>query len=249
MLTIARSQADIERAILAPDLDYELARAQKYRYVRDPRSGLVRQVPTIKGGGSGLSGSFTELLYSNPTAGTAKASFTTEFQINDTTGMGAIPAIPPYFFWPGKARGKALRICARGVASVTATPTWIWTFRLNPVATPAVPPTGPIVGINSAATALSGVTAQLWQAELDVQFRIDGAPGNNSTLVGLGLVNAPGLFTPAATSSLFGGSASPGTVATFDYSVMNTLTVGSTCSANSASNSIQLLQLLVFDLN
>jgi hypothetical protein len=164
--------------------------------------------------------------------------------------MGPIAALPAYFFQPiGQARGKAIRIIARGVAGVTGTPTWIWTFRLNPTLAPANPPTGATIGINAAATALSGVSAQLWQAELDVQMSIEGAAGANSTLRGLGLVIAPGLFTPAASSSLFGGGASPGTVATYDQSVINTLTVGATSSANSASNTITLLQLLIVGWN
>ena len=249
VLLAPRTEQEIEHSLTHFDLDRELWEANRRNFVLDRRSGLVLPYRPVRGGGSGLSGSFAECLYSNPLAVTAKASFTTEFMINDTTGMGAAPVLPAFFFWPGKARGKHVRIVARGIASVTGTPTWVWTFRLNPVVTPAVPPTGPNVGSDSAATALSGVTNQLWEAELDVQFRLEGAPGNNSTLVGLGLVSAPGLFTPAATSSLFGGSASPGTVATFDYSLLNTLTVGSTCSASSASNSIQLLQLFVYDMN
>lgn len=243
-----RTEREIERAITHFDLDYEADRVRRHRWEYDRRSGCVLPVAAVQGG-SFVTGTGTEVLYSNPLAGTAKATFTTEFMINDTTAMGPAPVLPAWFFMPSGSRGKALRIVARGIASVTATPTWIWTFRLNPVVTPAVPPTGPNIGSNAAATALSGVTNQLWEAELDVQLTLEAAAGSNSTLRGLGMVLAPGLFTPAASSSIFGSGATPGTVATFDMSLLNTLTVGATCSASSGSNSIQLLQLLVFGLN
>lgn len=244
----ARSLAEIERAISHPDLDQEIDRVSRQTFVRDPDSGLVLPIGVVKGA-SFLTGTGTELIYSNPTAGTAKASFTTEFMINDTAGMGPAPVLPAWFFLPSRSRSQSIRIVARGIASVTGTPTWQWTFRLNPTVTPAVPPTGANVGSNSAATSLTGVSNQLWECELDVQLTIEGAAGANSTVRGLGMISAPGLFTPGAASSLFGGGASPGTVATVDISVLNTLTVGSTCGTSNASNSIQLLQLLVFGLN
>ncbi len=243
-----RRFSDIERDITHLDLDREMWRAGRHRFVLEPETGQVVPVKTISGG-SFLTGTGTELIYSNPVAGTAKTTFTTEFMINDTTAMGPAPVIPAWFFMPAGQKAKALRIVARGIASVTGTPTWIWTFRFNPTVTPAVPPTGPNVGSNAAATALTGVTNQLWECELDVQLTIEGAAGSNSTLRGLGMITAPGLFASASTLAIFGSGATPGTVATFDMSLLNTLTVGSTCSASSGSNSIQLLQLLVFGLN
>ena len=243
------TQRELERSITHFDLDREIWEAKRKRFVFDRDTGLVVPVKPISGGlGAYFTGTGPE-IYSNPLVGTAKTTFTTEFMINDTTGMGPAPVLPAFYFLPSGGRGKALRIIARGIASVTGTPTWIWTFRLNPVVTPAVPPTGPNVGSNAAATALSGVTNQLWSCELDVQMTLEGAGGNNSTMRGLGMVTAPGLFTPAASCSIFGGGATPGTVATFDFSLLNTLTVGATCSASSASNSIQLLQLLVLGWN
>lgn len=247
-LVIARTQKDIERSITHFDQEYEMAMAERSRMVIDPRTGMVVPVHSIQGG-SFLTGTGVELIYSNPIAGAAKASFTTEFMINDTPTMGPAPVLPAFFFMPSRGRSQAIKIVARGVAGVTGTPTWIWTFRLNAVVTPAVPPTGPNVGSNSAATALTGVTAQFWEAELDVQMTLEGAAGGNSTLRGLGRIFAPGLFAPAASSALFGSGASPGTVATFDASLLSTLSVGSTCSASSASNTIQLLQLFVYGLN
>lgn len=248
-----RDVAELERSITHFDLDREMWLAARKRFVQDGRR--VRAITPISGGGpTNVSGTVTELIYSNPTVGTAKNTFTTEFQINDTAGMGPIASLPAYFFYPGSSRGKALRVVARGILSTTGTPTWRWTFRLNPVVTPANPPTGPIIADQTGAMTMvaSAVSNKLWEAEFDVQMATEGAAGNNSTLRGLGFINFPGAQVAVANLdifTLFGGSASPGTVATFDHSLLNTLTVGSTCGTSSSSNSIQLLQLLMFGLN
>lgn len=259
----------LERSITHFDLDRELWEQQHKIFIVDPSNSrkviAVKAAPKARSwaGGSpsardrcrrymNITGTAQETLYSNALVGTAKASFTTEFAINDTAGMGAQPVIQPGFWntqGPGSPRGRGIRVISRGVAGVTGTPTWLWTYRLNAVVTPANPPTGPIVaGQPGAVTALNGVSAQFWEACFDLQLTLDGAPGGNSTFRGLGIVNAPGLFTPTANSALFGGAASPGTIATVDISLLNTLTVGITSSSSSASNTIQLLQLLIISL-
>jgi hypothetical protein len=199
-----------------------------------------------------LTGTYTELIYSNPLVFTAKNTFTAEFQINDQgANTGPPPAIPAWFFLPGQARGKTLRIVARGLQLGTAStpPTWTLTLRLNPVVTPANPPTGPIIGISNALTGTTTTNA-LWEAELDVQLTLEGAPGNNSTLRGLGSWWSPQGFATPGGAFLSGGSVnSVGTVATFDLSLLNTLTVGMTCGTSLAANQMQLLQLLVLGMN
>jgi hypothetical protein len=240
----------IERAVTHLDLDYEMWRASRSQIIL--RNGRVLRVPTPRPGpGSGLTGTWQEAIYSNPLAFTAKNTFTTEFAINDTAGGGPLMTLPAEFWTPGNMRGKALRIVARGIQLGTAStpPTWLWTFRLNPTLTPAAPPTGPIIGGGIAAITGTTTANTLWEAEFDVQLTVEGAAGNNSTLRGLGTVfSARGLVSPF-TMDLFGGAVSPGTVATFDWSVANTLTVGITCGTSLAANQMQLLQLLVFGLN
>ena len=251
MLQLGRTEQDIERAVTHRDLDWEMARAARHRWQRDPRTGLISAASQHDGPGSFLTGTSAELLYSNPTVGTAKNTFTTEFAINDTAGMGPMATLPAWFFMPSRSRGQAIRIVARGVQLGTAStpPTWLWTFRLNPVVTPAVPPTGSIVAGGAAATTGTTTTNSLWEAEFDVQLALEGAAGGNSTLRGLGLVSSPrGLVSPFG-QDLFGGAASPGTVATFDMSLLATLTVGITCGTSLAANQMQLLDLLVFGLN
>ena len=243
-----QTEWDIEHSITHPDLDWEIRKAARDRFVWD--EGHVRRIRRIAGG-SGLTNTWTELLYSSPTAGTAKNTFTTEFQVNDTAGMGPVCMLPAWFFLPSRARGQALRVVARGVQLGTGAtpPTWLWTFRLNPVVTPAAPPTGPIIAGGVAAITGTTTTNTLWEAEFDVQLILEGAAGNNSTLRGLGQVTSTrGLVSPFG-MDLFGGAASPGTVATFDMSLLASLTVGITCGTSLVANQMQLLQLLVMGLN
>lgn len=256
-LTIAKSMRDIEqvgfmeRNAERRDLDYELERASWYRYARDPRTGLVHRVPRIAGGsGMGL-GTYAEMIYSNPTVGTAKNTFTTEFQINDTAGMGPAPVIPAYYFAPQVGLNKVLRIVADVIQLGTAStpPTWQVIHRLNPVVTPAVPPTGPNIGGMTAGVTGTTTASTLWRSELDVQLTLLGAAGNNSTLRGTGMVWSPTGFVSPFSAVLLGSGASPGTVATYDFSLLSTLTYGVVCGTSLAANQVQLVALMILGLN
>lgn len=190
-----------------------------------------------------VTGTSTELIYVNTASGTAKNTFTTEVQINDTAGMGTQAELPPFFFAPPYGVGKALRIRACGILSSTATPTYTFTLRLGAAASV----TAAIILGSAALVTGATVTNQLWEFEGDVVMRAIGT-GANSTVQGLGTLTSGGLASPF-TYPLFGGAASPGTVATVDTSITNFLNFNVACSASSASNSIQLLQLEVFGLN
>jgi hypothetical protein len=191
-----------------------------------------------------VTGTGVELLYASLAQGTAKASFTTEVQINDTTGMGAQVSIPPFFFGQNPyGAGKTIRIVARGILSSTATPTYTFTCRLGAAAS-----TSAAIILGSAAlTTGSGVTNQIWKFEGDFTMRTIAAAGANSTGQGVGELYCPGLA--ATINPLYGGAASPGTVATVDTSIVNYINFNVACSASSASNTITLQQLLVFGLN
>lgn len=256
-LVIARSMREIddpdlmERRALLPDLDYELDRARWYSYARDPRSGLVHRVPRI-GGGSGMGlGTYAEMIYSNPAAGTAKNTFTTEFMVNDTTAMGPAPVIPAFYFAPQAGLNKVVRVIGSVIQLGTAStpPTWQVIHRLNPVVTPAVPPSGPNIGGMTAGVTGTTTASTLWRSELDVQLTLLGAAGNNSTLRGTGMVWSPTGFVSPFMAALLGSGASPGTVATFDYSLLNTLTYGVVCGTSLAANQVQLISLMVIGLN
>lgn len=191
-----------------------------------------------------LTGTNTELIYASTSAGTAKNTFTSEVQINDTTGMGVQPHLPADFWLPNNtSKGRGIRIVARGILSSTATPTYTFTVRLG-----AAGNTSSAIILGSAAlTTGSTVTNQIFEFEGDVILTTLGAAGTNSTVQGTGLLTCPGLATSIA--SLYGGAASPGTVATVDTSITNYINFNVACSASSASNTITLQQLLVFGLN
>lgn len=197
-------------------------------------------------GGSNVTGTLAELIYVNTASGTAKASFTSEFTINDTAGMGPYAELPPYFWKDGPyGTGKTIRIVARGIVASTGTPTYLFSLRLGAAAS-----TSAAIILGSAAiTTGSGVSAQLWEFQGDVVMRTMGAAGANSTVQGLGSIISGGGFAAPYHYALFGGAASPGTVATVDTSITNYLSFNVTCSASSSSNTITLLQLMVLGLN
>jgi hypothetical protein len=187
-----------------------------------------------------VTGTVTELLYASTSPGTAKNTFTTEALINDTAGMGVQAHLPVDFLSvPGRS---GIRILARGILSSTATPTYTPTIRLGASGT-----SGPIVLGGAALTTGSGVSNQFFEIEGDVILKTLGAAGANSTVVGTGRIISPGLATTIAV--LYGGAATPGTVATVDTSIVNYINVDVACSASSASNTITLQQLLVWGLS
>jgi hypothetical protein len=191
-----------------------------------------------------LTGTNQELIYANIASGTAKASFTTEANLNDTAGMGERPSLPPSFWAPPYGVGKGLRIKASGIVSSTATPTYTLTIRLG--TNGAI--TGPIILGTVAMTTASGISNQLWTLEGDIIMRTIGTAGANSTVQGIGWCESGGFASPFVFAA-FGGAAQPGTVATVDASITNYINVSVACSASSASNTITLLQLLVWGLN
>lgn len=187
-----------------------------------------------------------ELIYASVAAGTAKNTFTTEVQINDTAGMGVQAHLPADFWLPNRAQsvGRGIRIVARGILSSTATPTYTFTCRGGAAGNIT---TGILLG-SAALTTGSGVTNQAWEFEGDFILEAIGAAGTNSTGRGTGQIQCGGLASPF-NFPCWGGGASPGTVATIDTTIVNYINFNVACSASSASNTITLQQLLVYGLN
>lgn len=233
----------IERAIESPDLDYELWRSSRRRFVSDSQG--VHVVHRDPHRGSFITGTGTELIYSNQNVGTAKNTFTTEAVINDVAGMGPQAVLPAYFFQPSGSIARTLKVIARGIYSTTSAPTWQVFTRLGGAASTA----GANVG-STAATALGSTqTNLLWEYESEVQMVTPGGTGANSTMRGLGVFTAALTASTSVALGIFGGGASPGTVATVDISIVNYINFTAACGTSSASNSIQLLQLLIYGLN
>ncbi len=189
---------------------------------------------------SNQSGVYMDLLYASQTAGAAKGTFTSEFKINDTATMGPTAVLLPEFWMPVSGIGRGIHIVARGILSSTGTPTYTFTCRLG-----AEGSTSAAIALGSAAlTTGSGVTNQIWQFEGDFILKAFGAAGANSTGVGTGVFTSSG--TANKVDPLYGGGATPGTVATLDHSILNYVNLNVTCSASSASNTVTLQQLLVY---
>lgn len=239
----------LERALSEPlDLDREVWRAARKRYVVDD-CGRIAAVRTV-GGGSFLTGTSVETIYSNSTVGSAhNFGSTGEVVLNDVSGMGPQPILPAYFWMPGGNLnvGRAFRVVARGVYSTTASPTFTFTNRLGAAASTSAS----IVGITGAVTAGATQTNLLWEQEFDVQLTIAGGTGANSTVRGLGCLTLYLTNITVTGGAITGGSAASatGTVATVDISITNYLSVNGNCGSASASNILTVLQLLVFGLN
>lgn len=193
--------------------------------------------PPISGGG-GLSRTYTDMWYQNTADATALASFTTEASLLGGLVAGP-PIIPAEFFDRANGIGRSLRICARGILSSTATPTYTLTIRFGTSAA------GILLGTTAAMTTGSGVTNRVWQLEADLICRAVGS-GTSATMQTGGIVQSGGLASPFAFPI-------PNDSTTwhigFDSTVANSIWLGAACSANSASNTIQLRQILVFGLN
>lgn len=191
-----------------------------------------------------LTGTNCELIYASAAAGTAKASFTSEVQINDTAGMGVQAHLPPDFWSPNNVqKGRGIHLVAKGIVSSTGTPTYTFTIRLGSAGNTTLA----LVLGSAALTTGSGISNQYFELAGDVVLETMGAAGTNSTVRGIGYCLSPGFANKI--DPLYGAAASPGTVATVDTSITNYVNFNVTCSASSASNTITLQQLLLYGLN
>lgn len=191
-----------------------------------------------------ITGTWAECLYASTAVGIERNTFTSEVILNDTASMGVQCHLPPDFFLPQKNQvGRGVRVVARGIFSTTGQPTFTLTVRAGSAGSTA---SAILLGTAAMGTVNNAVN-ELFELQGDVVLTGIGAAGTNSTVQGIGMVASPGLTVPLAKA--YGGAASPGTVATFDTSVVNYINVNAACSVSSASNKIQLQQLLVFGLN
>ena len=182
-----------------------------------------------------------ELIYINPTAGTAKGTFTTEIAINDVAGMGVRAHIPPdYWRNVGDGTLRTIEIVARGVLSSTATPTYTFTCRLG-----VLDSITSVIALGSGAlTTGSTVTNQIWEFNGHFSLRTFGTTAASATATARGLAVVL-LGTANKVDAVWGGGASPGTFSTLDTTITNYFNFNVACSASSASNTITLHQLIV----
>lgn len=197
---------------------------------------------------SGLTGTWTEAIYTNTADYTAVASFTTETSL--LSGTNRQPVLPALFFdQGGRAQGRAISILGRGVLSCTGTPTYILTIRLGTTSGPSYI-SGTTVGITAAITCASGITNKFFEFRLDLICTAVGIGTGNTTLAGAGYFMSPGGFAAPYFYAIEPTTPDTATwTSTLDNSATQYLNCSLTCSASSASNTATLKQLIVAGLN
>lgn len=192
-----------------------------------------------------LTGTNVETIYTSTSTFNLN-TFTTEAVINKGTTQVQAHVPPDFWLANNSQLGRGIYIRARGIVSSTATPSYTWTVRLG-----ASGITGPIVLGSAALATASGVTNVPWNLEGTVVLEAIGQAGGNSTARGIGTLMTDGYSAATTTRmyQLYGGAASPGTVATVDTSITNYINLDITCTASSASNTITLQQMEVYGLN
>lgn len=158
--------------------------------------------------------------------GTAIASTTTEAIIFPNV------TIPANYLQDG----RLLRLRAYGRHSTTGTPTLTFAVRWGGVS-------GTVIAQTGAITCGSGVTAAMWQVEVMVQVRSNGASGTvfavGHAVLGEDAAGSVGSATNASHEGFMGsaGVATPAAV-TVDLTADTALSLTADWSANSASNTL-----------
>jgi hypothetical protein len=191
-----------------------------------------------------LSGTQTELFYSNATASTNLATFTTEDNLQKTYPPVIIPA---GFFLNQGATGKAIKVHALGqLGCTTGSPTFLWSIRLLTSTTWSAG--GILLGATAAsASSASAQTLAPWVLDVDVSLRTLSI-GGASTVVTMGTVDAPlGLVSPG-TITIPANNVSP-VVSTLDNSTTYYLFVSCACGTSNSLNLINMQILKVYGEN
>jgi len=149
-------------------------------------------------------------------SGTAVANTTTETIIFPNI------TIPANFMQDG----RVLRIRAQGQHSTTGTPTLILRLRWGGVS-------GTVICLSPTFTCGSGVTANLWDTNIVIQTRSNGASG---TLVAIGNIGVVGATVPSSLVCA-GGSATPAAI-TCDLTADSALSITAQWGTASASNTL-----------
>lgn len=132
--------------------------------------------------------------------------------------------------------GRVLRLTAYGRHSTTATPTLTFALRWGGVS-------GTVLAQSGAITCGSGVTAAMWQTELKLIVRTNGATGTifavGHAVLGEDAAGSVGSATNASHEGFMGsaGVATPAAV-TVDLTADTPLSLTADWSANSASNTL-----------
>lgn len=213
------------------------------RLARDAWFRRIGLVPLIEGA-SLQSGTITDLIFANPSDGTALASSTAETSLMTGFTGSVQPELVAGFFGQSGPTNKSVLLQAMGVMGSTATPTLTMFVRWG---TAAASLAGTPIGQSAAMNGANNANA-FWFAELLVKRTIPGIGTGAATLVASGYFQSGGVASPFF-YSLTPSASATGWTFTQDDSQSQFINVSAQWSANSASNTIQVKQLVVLGLN
>ncbi len=195
---------------------------------------------------SGVTGTYTEVLFSNRADHTA--SHTTAVEASLLAGTNLQPWIPAMFF-DSQHAGRSLLLEASGVLSTTGTPTIIFQVRFGTTIGSAYL-SGTSVGVTAAITTQNGVTNKYWNLLLRLTCTIPGSGTGACTLSGAGKVESPTGFASPFVYPVEPTTPDTGTwTAAMDNSLAQHINLSATWSASSASNTITCKQIWLWSLN
>jgi hypothetical protein len=196
---------------------------------------------------SGLTGTWTELIFANRSSGTPLASFTTEASAAagiaelGTTANFINAGLPANFFNQNNAVGKVIRVHLGGVfSSVAGSATFSWSLRWTSAS-------GVLIATTTALTP-STLTNAMWDAEVQIVCLTTG-PSTTATARAWGkiVLENSAIATGTTITSAFCTGSSQGTptptsltTAGFDSTVPLAIVPTVTCSASNASNAVTL---------
>lgn len=188
-------------------------------------------------------GTYAELLYSMPAAGAPVANTLTRTLLSGSTSTAPAYKLPAGFFPADGGVHQAIKVIARGFYGTTGTPTLLVAAALDTTAGTY----GTTLAATGAYTTESGAGAGTVGFELEFDC-VCNAVGTSGSLATAGIYShgaAANAATVAGSSLMVGSS----TAIAINTTVDNYLEIWGTWGTSSASNSVQLTQLLVFGLN
>lgn len=207
------------------------------RWTRDPKTGAMILQPVV-GGGSAISLTWTETIYSMPASSSALSNSTTATMLTPT-----VPCIlPANFFSTAQRSGGAIRIVARGIvttpssggASLSLKVGYDTTVGTLGATLASVPGSGTL-------TPTASLSSAPWEMEFDAVCQSLGTSG---TILCEGVFAYGAASTTAATALMIGS----GTAVTINTEASAAIELQAAWGAANATDSITLTQFLVMGL-
>lgn len=184
-------------------------------------------------------GTQTEVVGVNTAVGSSFASFTSAQYIGAPSGAGYLPA---NFVNLSRGAGTSLLIKANGTISTTGTPTFVMAVTAN--TTQGTYNSSGILATTTAITQGSAESAVPWELDVIITCTATGASGS-------WLSDGMWKIYPTGTSLIAAriANSTPNTPLTLSTESAYYIELAGTFSASSASNAVQVDNVLVFGLN